>query len=1134
MKIFNTFLLLLFALGFTVSSASAQTMACNSEVNFSLDNQGEVLILPEYILESQINSTDEFLLTLQDQNTGETILSGASLLLDCSHAGSYSLAVQNTTTNNSCWSTIIIEDKLRPVPYCINLSTAILDENTNSVELWAIDFNAGSTDNCGIKSYTFGDFAFDFDGTVVNGVTYTDEDIFFFNENGPISFVTNASTETIALYDSGLIQLWDPTINSAAMMFISTLPSADIDANISMTDEVGNSDYCTIAISLVNNSIDFNGSCVASITAYPQPWECAPDSLVASDFVDPILNFSNAEISLDGINYSAVLNTPNLNIGQNYIYTKYIVDGNEFECLSSVLFVDNIPPVPVVEQSIIVELVANAADFTCTDPLDQLITSPLEVITIYDDEANTNMLQPSILQFEYGYAEEDVQPTWNEACPFLASTYTDITTDLGNDEWQIERTFTTLNWLTSSTITHVQLIKSTDLDGSDNLYCLSNQVISIGNESVQVFPIDLLITYAGDQSELTLTIADSVGGYIIDNIISPEYIGSELAYTITNNVTGETCSSTITIIEEIVPCSSPFEDNIAWPLAEIYITDPDVVYADLLPESLVQNYGFGEEQVNPVLLVDCGVVGSTWEDAVFYIENSNILDKVVRTFTIFDWVSWQTATFEQVIHNGITPNDFICDILPRTAPLGDCESGHTDADDVEWPADLAIVDYRITPEELVSFSGVDVLDSRPSYYNSLEAYTDSYVDLVESLTPSLLKLNRVWTVERTAEPTLSFTYIQNIEVDFTDFAGLVGTNTHSGNAIESVIINNNILTDTKGTAYLGANDVETISKSDDIMLGIDSRDLALIRAYILGEISLNPYQLIAADINQDNQVTSLDFLLLSRIILGASDEETVDWNFVENTSSFEGLRPKANYIGVKPGDVDDSYTLYQGRDKTEDIKLQYEDKLLNAGEQYNVEINLTNSVVIRGTEIKYEINSSTINVINVSHEHNADIDWNVDGEYLTIVTSTETGSYEIAENTPIFNIEFEAVSNGILSDNMKLEFDIRSSYYVDLNFDYVPFEESVNGVISSVFEDPANALSFMSVYPNPASSIINFDFTKVNAADVTISIQDITGRSVMSARGGNTIDVSQLQAGVYVYKITDGLHTFTNKIMVID
>jgi len=39
-----------------------------------------------------------------------------------------------------------IADKKAPTPYCLNLSTAVMENGM--VELWAIDFDAGSFDNC--------------------------------------------------------------------------------------------------------------------------------------------------------------------------------------------------------------------------------------------------------------------------------------------------------------------------------------------------------------------------------------------------------------------------------------------------------------------------------------------------------------------------------------------------------------------------------------------------------------------------------------------------------------------------------------------------------------------------------------------------------------------------------------------------------------------------------------------------------------------------------------------------------------------------------------------------------------------------------------------------------------------------
>jgi len=67
----------------------------------------------------------------------------------------------------------------------------------------------------------------------------------------------------------------------------------------------------------------------------------------------------------------------------------------------------------------------------------------------------------------------------------------------------------------------------------------------------------------------------------------------------------------------------------------------------------------------------------------------------------------EIETDVQIIHNIIFPG-LICDFLPNTAPFGDCNSGHTMDDDVEWPTDLLdLADYRIKPAELELYSMVD-------------------------------------------------------------------------------------------------------------------------------------------------------------------------------------------------------------------------------------------------------------------------------------------------------------------------------------------------------------------------------------------------------------------------------------------
>ena len=80
-----------------------------------------------------------------------------------------------------------------------------------------------------------------------------------------------------------------------------------------------------------------------------------------------------------------------------------------------------------------------------------------------------------------------------------------------------------------------------------------------------------------------------------------------------------------------------------------------------------------------------------------------------------------------------------------------------------------------------------------------------------------------------------------------------------------------------------------------------------------------------------------------------------------------------------------------------------------------------------------------------------------------------------------------------------------------------------------------NAADYVSVYPNPANSIINFKVTSANM--IKLEIVDVVGKVIVSKRITSevtSIDVKQFNSGAYFYKILgdDGNILLTNKIIV--
>ncbi|HNG96851.1 MAG TPA: T9SS type A sorting domain-containing protein, partial [Candidatus Absconditabacterales bacterium] len=91
---------------------------------------------------------------------------------------------------------------------------------------------------------------------------------------------------------------------------------------------------------------------------------------------------------------------------------------------------------------------------------------------------------------------------------------------------------------------------------------------------------------------------------------------------------------------------------------------------------------------------------------------------------------------------------------------------------------------------------------------------------------------------------------------------------------------------------------------------VTTADIVLIQKHILGKDSLNPYQIIAADVNKSSgSITSADISEIRKLILGANSSfKHNDWVFVPDSLSLNLDRDTTiHFIGVKLGDVNGSW-----------------------------------------------------------------------------------------------------------------------------------------------------------------------------------------------------------------------------------
>ncbi len=143
---------------------------------------------------------------------------------------SISIAVTDNCGNEgSAQSTFTVSDTTAPTVYCNSVSTSIDEDGTFA--LWAIDFNAGATDNCSSQ----------------------DDLLFTFSEQAPPNATgyynpEDGSPATQADFEAGVADSWNASTGSSGRLF----SREDVGLNGILTvsvyvhDECGNSNFCVV------------------------------------------------------------------------------------------------------------------------------------------------------------------------------------------------------------------------------------------------------------------------------------------------------------------------------------------------------------------------------------------------------------------------------------------------------------------------------------------------------------------------------------------------------------------------------------------------------------------------------------------------------------------------------------------------------------------------------------------------------------------------------------------------------------------------------------------------------------------------------------------------------------------------
>ena len=108
-----------------------------------------------------------------------------------------------------------------------------------------------------------------------------------------------------------------------------------------------------------------------------------------------------------------------------------------------------------------------------------------------------------------------------------------------------------------------------------------------------------------------------------------------------------------------------------------------------------------------------------------------------------------------------------------------------------------------------------------------------------------------------------------------------------------------------------------------------------------------------------------------------------------------------------------------------------------------------------------------------------------------------------------------------------LQISIQSQLNLVLNLHLLESNKPVWGTCPTASVDDQNQLD-ISIYPNPTSDMVYIDG---NYSQLKVVVYDILGKQVKNKPITNSIDISQLEKGVYILQLSDGAKVTTKRII---
>ncbi len=345
--------------------------------------------------------------------------------------------------------------------------------------------------------------------------------------------------------------------------------------------------------------------------------------------------------------------------------------------------------------------------------------------------------------------------------------------------------------------------------------------------------------------------------------------------------------------------------------------------------------------------------------------------------------------------------------------------------------------------------------------------------------------------------------------------------------------------------------------------GLNIQDATIIMNQLVGRVEFSPYQLIAADVTLDCDISISDVVKILRDIAIIEDLPSGPWAFVDRafaintdnwctapdsiTTTMSGpSQMDHHFLGIRMGDVNGDWCDQGGAFP----KAQYVDgaqvslsinELLPAEDgTISVPIKITNNGEIGGFEIHLDYDPERLSFINASTGSGSSLIANAESDKIHIAWVDVNNPIKPSESEVLVNLSFSTDDNGL--DATSFTFDD----IIAVNRDGQLYRVNVSdGEVDGSIAMPKR-FSLSQNHPNPFNPITQINYSLAGESQVRIEVFNITGQRVKTLvdghmeAGEHTIiwdskdgNGDAVASGIYFYRIKTDQFTATKKMVLL-